>query len=128
MNSSLIFQVQSVLIIALLFFGISKRKQKTTHIRIMKFAIAWDLLLVAQIELTRGAIATASKMTTNPALLNIHVFLAVSTVILYLFVYLAGTKLAGGDESVRLKHKILAGLTMCFRLSTFVTSNLIEIQ
>ncbi len=128
MNTSVFFQLQSILIIALIFFGISKRKQKFTHMKIMKSAILWDLLLVAQIEFSRGAIAKASKMITNPALLNIHVFLAVSTIVFYFFTYYFGNKLAGGNESIRMKHKIFAGLSLIFRLSTFVTSNLIEIQ
>jgi hypothetical protein len=54
--SSIIFQAQSILIVALLIYGVYHRKNRYRHVKIMKSAIIWDLLLVAQIELNRGAI------------------------------------------------------------------------
>lgn len=124
--SSVIFQVQSFLIVALLCFGVSKRKEKFRHMRIMKTAIIWDLLLVAQIELNRSAIAKASKVMENPTLLNIHVSLAVGTVLLYGIIFYTGTKLSKGEESLRKYHKILGLLTLTTRVSTLITSNLID--
>lgn len=123
--SSIIFQVQSILIVALLFFGVSKRKEKFRHMRIMKTAIIWDLLLVAQIELTRGAVAKASKMMENPMLLNIHVSLAIGTVLLYAMIFYTGTKLSKGDESLRKYHKPIGALTLTTRVATLITSYLI---
>jgi hypothetical protein len=93
--------------------------------KIMKAAIIWDLLLVAQIELNRGAIMKASKVVSNPTILNIHVSLAVSSVLLYGIVYYTGTKLSKGDEKVRKWHKGLGILTLTTRILTLITSNLI---
>ena len=124
--SSIIFQVQSFIIVALLLYGVSKRKQKYLHMKIMKFAIIWDLLLVVQIELNRSAILKASKVVSNPMILNIHVSLAVSTVLLYGVVYYFGRRLDKGDESIRKYHKAIGGLTLTTRIATLITSNLID--
>jgi hypothetical protein len=120
--SAVILQIQSFSIVALLFYGVYHRKTKFKHMRIMKTAIIWDLLLVAQIELTRGAIAKASKVVTNPTILNIHVSLAVSTVLLYGLVWYLGTKLSNGDESKRKWHKLVGAITLTARVSTLITS------
>lgn len=93
----------------------------------MKSAIIWDLLLVAQIELTRGAVEKASKVMSNPTILNIHVSLAVSTVLLYLLVWITGTKLKNGNEGIRSIHKPLGILTLTTRIATLITSNLIDV-
>lgn len=126
MSSSFIFQIQSVIIVCLLIYGVTQRKNKYKHIKIMRFSIIWDLLLVAQIELTRGAIVKASKAMTNPLILNIHVSLAIGTVLLYALIFYTGTKLKSGDESIRAKHKIIGICTLTTRLSTFITSFLIN--
>lgn len=126
MSSSVIFQTQSALIVVLLLYGVFKRKERAKHIKIMKTAIIWDLLLVAQIELTRSAIATATKVVTNPVILNIHISLAVSTVLMYGVVYYTGNKLNKGDESFRSKHKVIGLTTLTLRILTLITSNLIE--
>jgi len=123
--SSIIFQIQSFLIVGLLIFGVTKRKEKYKHMKIMKFAIIWDLLLVAQIELNRGAIAKASKVVSNPLILNIHVSLAISTVLLYALVFYTGRKLSQGDESLRKYHKLIGAGTLTIRIATLITSNLI---
>ena len=91
----------------------------------MKAAIIWDLLLVAQIELNRGAIMKASKVVSNPTILNIHVSLAVSSVLLYGIIYYTGTKLSKGDEKIRKWHKGLGIVTLTTRILTLITSNLI---
>ncbi|MFT6633618.1 MAG: hypothetical protein ACJAS4_003589 [Bacteriovoracaceae bacterium] len=93
--------------------------------KIMKAAIIWDLILVAQIELNRGAIMKASKVVSNPTILNIHVSLAVSSVLLYGIVYYTGTKLSKGDEKIRKWHKGLGIVTLTTRILTLITSNLI---
>jgi hypothetical protein len=123
--SSLVFQIQSFLIVGLLIFGVYHRKNRYKHVKIMKSAILWDLLLVAQIELSRGAIAKASKALTNPILLNIHVSLAVSTVLLYLLVFITGQKLLKGNNNIRVVHKSVGIITLTTRIATLITSNLI---
>lgn len=120
--------MQSFIIVGLLLYGVYSRKNRYKHVKIMKTAIIWDLLLVAQIELTRQAIMTASKVTTNPMILNIHVTLAVSTVLLYLVVYLSGRKLLNGDESTRKFHKPIGLVTLTVRILTLITSFLIEVK
>ncbi len=126
MSSSVIFQIQSFLIVATLLFGVYHRRFKSKHMKIMKFAMAWDLLLVLQIELNRGAINKAAQALTNPLLLNIHVGLAVSTVLLYIPVFILGMKLSNGQESVRKPHKFLALTALTLRILTLITSNLIK--
>ncbi len=125
--SSYIFQTQSILIVLLMIYGVSQRKNKYKHVKTMKTAIIWDLLLVAQIEFTRNAIATASKAMTNPTLLNIHISLAISTVLLYGLVAYTGTKLKNGQESIRLRHKLVGVTTLTTRIATLITSFLIEV-
>lgn len=124
----MIFQIQSFLVVGLLLFGVSKRREKYRHMKIMKLAIVWDLLLVAQIELSRQAINTASKASTNPAIMNIHISLAVSTVLLYFVMFYTGNKLAKGDESIRKWHKPIGITTLGIRLLTLITSNMIEVS
>lgn len=126
--SSIIFQAQSFIIVMLLLYGVYNRKNRYKHVKIMKIAIIWDLLLVAQIELSRQAIATASKAITNPLILNVHISLAVSTVLLYGVVFYTGNKLLKGDESFRRFHKPIALITLTTRILTLITSNLIEVN
>ena len=122
LNSTVIFQIQSTLIVALLLFGVAKRRNKALHVKTMLTAIIWDVILVLQIELTRGAIAKASKAPQNSTILNIHVALAVSTVIFYIFMILSGKKLLNGDQSIRSRHRILGLTTLSLRLLTYITS------
>lgn len=123
--SSIIFQVQSFLIVALLLYGVYHRRNRYKHVKIMKSAIVWDLLLIAQIEINRSAIDKASKAMTNPAILNIHISLAIGTVLLYVLIGISGTKLLKGQESIRKFHKGLGILTLTTRIATLITSNLI---
>ncbi len=125
--SSYIFQTQSVIIVALMIYGFTQRKNRYKHIKTMKTVIIWDLLLVAQIELNRGAIATASKAMTNPILLNIHVSLAVGTVLLYGMIFYTGSKLQKGNESIRKFHKPLGFTVLTTRILTLITSFIIEV-
>lgn len=120
--SAMIFQIQSFLIVCVLTFGILKRKNRSLHIKTMLTGIIWDVILILQIELTRGAIKKASKAVSNPMILNIHVALALTTVLLFFFLIFSGTKLKNGNESIRGKHK-LAGMTAyILRIAVFATS------
>lgn len=123
--STIIFQAQSICIVGLIFLGLYHRKNRYQHVKTMKTAIVWDLLLVAQIELTRGAIAKVSNPFSNPLILNIHVILAVSTIVLYFLVFLSGRKLQNGEEGIRKVHKLLGLLTVTTRCATLVTSFLV---
>ena len=123
--STIIFQVQSILIVSLFFYGVYHKRNRYKHVKIMKTAIIWDLLLVAQIEFTRGAIMKASNVVSNPMILNIHVSLAIGSVLLYAVVAYTGTKLKNGDENMRKKHKALGLITLTIRVLTLITSFLI---
>ena len=82
----------------------------------------WDIILILQIELSRSAILKASKAVANPMILNIHVGIAVSTVVLYGFMVYTGRALLSGRTDIRQKHKILGYSTFIMRILTFVTS------
>jgi hypothetical protein len=109
-----------------MLFGIfqlkKRRKNVYKHIKMMKLAMVWDVVLIAQIELNRGAIAKASKLSSNPDILNIHVSLAIATVLLYIFVYRFGKKLYSGQRSYFGRHKALGVLTLIMRIATLITS------
>jgi uncharacterized membrane protein YozB (DUF420 family) len=122
MSSALIFQIQSFIILCILTFGILNRKNRNKHIRAMFTAIIWDILLVLQIELTRDAINKASKVVTNPFILNFHVSLAVSCVLLYFAMLYTGNKLKQNNNSFRNWHKRLGMFTYVLRILTFITS------
>lgn len=122
MSSAVIFQIQSVIIFSLLTYGLMKRRVKEIHMKTMYTAVIWDILLVLQIELNRGAILKASKVPSNPFILNFHVTLAVTSVIGYLFMLYSGKFLKIGDNKLRLLHKRVGFTTYMFRLATLVTS------
>lgn len=115
-------QIQSLAIVVLMLVGIYFRRQRKRHIKIMSFAMIWDVILILQIELSRSAILKASQAVKNTMLLNIHVSFAVSTVIFYAFMVYTGRKLLNGDNSIRPRHKMLGWTTLFLRVLTFITS------
>lgn len=115
-------QIQSLAIVVLMLVGIYFRRQRKRHIKIMSFAMIWDVILILQIELSRSAILKASQAVKNTMLLNIHVSIAVSTVILYAFMVYTGRKLLNGDINIRPHHKMLGWTTLFLRILTFITS------
>lgn len=117
-----LMQAQSLCIVLLMLLGIYKRRQRKLHVRIMSIAMIWDVLLILQIELSRSAILKASHAISNPLALNVHVSIAVSTVILYGFMVYTGRALLSGRNEVRNKHKLLGYSTLFMRILTFVTS------
>lgn len=119
--SAAIFQIQSSLIVLLMIFGVLKRRERQTHVRTMWSVIIWDIALILQIELTRSAINKASKATSNPMILNIHVMLALTTVLLYFFMIYSGKKILNnnGDRSI---HKKAGLTTFVLRIATYITS------
>ena len=126
MTSAIIFQLQSFLILGIMSWGIYLRRQKVIHLKMMSTAIVWDLLLIAQIELNRGAIDKASASmfsnTLSHTILNIHIVLAVSSVLLYIAMIISGRKLLKGSLTIRPKHKLLGWTTYIVRILTFITS------
>jgi len=121
--STVIFQIQSFLILCIMIYGVTKAKRdRTLHIKIMLSAMLWDLLLILQIELSRQAVATAMKITENPLLLKIHLFFAIGSVLLYTVMIYSGRRVYKGDHGFRGKHKALGLTTLVFRTMTLLTS------
>lgn len=119
---TLLMQSQSLFIVILMIAGIIVRRRRLLHIRIMSLAMIWDVILILQIELSRSAILKASHAVTNALALNVHVTIAVTTVILYGFMVHSGLKLLKGDNSIRPRHKTLGWTTLTMRILTFITS------
>lgn len=125
MTSALIFQIESFLIMSLMIYGvyvIKTTKNRKKHVTLMNTAMLWDVVLILQIELSRGAINKASQVMTNSMLLKIHLFFAISSVLLYLVMFVSGRKILAGDVSRIPKHKSAGLVTLVFRILTFVTS------
>jgi uncharacterized membrane protein YozB (DUF420 family) len=117
-----LMQTQSFFILALMIFGISQAKNRARHVKIMAATMIWDVLLILQVELSRGAIMKASKAMINPLWLNIHVSIAVTTVILYVFMVLTGRKVLQGEGQLLKRHRLLGWATLAMRTLTFATS------
>ena len=121
-TSAVAFQIQSIIVYSLMVFGISKRKQRKVHVPTMITVLTWDILLILQIELNRGAVEKASKALINPLILNIHVSFAVSCVVFYLLLIYTGKKLLKGDNNYRLRHRIFGWTAFTLRTLTLITS------
>ena len=117
-----LLQIQSLSIVLLMLAGIFVRRRRSIHVKIMSVAMVWDVLLILQIELSRSAILKASAAMTNTLALNVHVTIAISTVVLYIFMVYTGRKLLAGQNEIRPRHKFLGWTTLAMRVLTFVTS------
>lgn len=115
-------QLQSFLILCLLVYGVLNHRYRSRHVKIMSTAMIWDIILILQIELSRGAIAKASQALVNPMILNIHVSIAVSTVVLYGVMVFLGRKVLAGEGRLLPLHRKFGYFTLTLRVLTFVTS------
>ena len=115
-------QLQSICIVLLMTWGLAVRRQRKLHVKIMSVAMIWDVLLILQIELSRSAILKASKALSNALALNVHVSIAVATVVLYGFMVYTGRKLLANQNEVRRAHRFLGYTTFLMRILTLVTS------
>lgn len=117
-----IMQLQSFCIVVLMITGVFFHKKKNLHVKIMSFSMLWDVILILQIELSRSAILKASKAMTNSMALNIHVSIAVLTVVFYGFMIHSGRSVLSGNKLMRNRHKLLGYSTLSLRILTFITS------
>lgn len=117
-----LMQSQSLIIVVMMIIGIAVHRRRSLHVKIMGSIIFWDILLILQVELGRKAIMKASKALTNPAILNIHVSIAVSTVLLYIVMILTGRKVLAGNTDILPQHRRIGYTTFVMRLLTFATS------
>lgn len=122
MTSAQIFQLQSFLVFSLLTLGVVFRKKRSLHVKFMATALIWDILLILQIELTRSAVGKASEALQNPMILNIHVALALASVLLYVFMLYSGLKMLKNENAIRPRHRTLGYVTYIMRLLTLITS------
>src|SRR5690606_10046783 len=114
-----LMQTQSFCIVLLMIVGILYRKRRQLHVKIMSLTIIWDVILILQVELSRSAILKATNVVKNSMILNIHVSLAIATVVLYGFMIYTGRKMLANEPGVRAKHKVLGYTTFIFRVLTF---------
>jgi hypothetical protein len=117
-----LMQFQSLCIVLTMTLGIIVRNKRKLHIKIMSLTIIWDIILILQIELSRSAILKASKAMSNEFALNLHVSIAVLTVIFYGLMIQSGRSIINGHNEMRKKHRILGFTTYALRILTFVTS------
>jgi uncharacterized membrane protein YozB (DUF420 family) len=120
--SAILFQLQSFAIICLLVFGISQHRNRLKHKQIMWSAVIWDLILIVQIELNREAVEKALTTQDNTPILNIHVCLALITVVLYFVAIYLGQSVLKGKNHLLKFHKNLGKLVLLLRVMTFITS------
>ncbi len=126
MDSATIFQIQSTLILLLMYFGVYKKYNRVLHRKIMLTAIVWDVLLILQIEFTRQAINKASKIDVNPTILNVHVAMALTCVLIYFALIHSGLKLFKNDRSFISRHKFLAYAVLVLRTLVYITSYFVK--
>jgi hypothetical protein len=122
LSSQVLFQLQSTIILMLMYIGIYYRQFPTRHVKIMATTIAWDLILILQIELSRGAIKKAADAIINPTFLTIHISIAVTTVFLYFGMIYTGRKMLQKDYSVHKLHRLMGRTAVLFRTMTYITS------
>lgn len=122
MTSAVVFQIQSFLIYSMMVFGIIKRKNRKIHVPTMAAVLIWDVILILQIELNRGAVEKASKAVINPMILNIHVTFAVLSVVFYILLVITGRKLLAGEHQIRAKHRLFGWSAFTLRTLTLITS------
>lgn len=120
--SAILFQIQSIIIVGLLIWGIRNSKNRKKHIQLMSYAIAWDILLILQIELNRHAVEKAVTLDDNSHWLNIHVSLAVATVIFYFIMIALGRKVLSGKTNLIPLHRKFGYFTFLLRILTLITS------
>lgn len=112
--------IASFFILVLYLYGRSKwRSNNLLHRKLMLTAFAADLVLVAALVIGRQALAKVEM--AMPLALQVHVPVAVLTVILYFPTVIAGIQLAQG-KPVRARLARLDKVLTTARILTFMTS------
>lgn len=110
----------SALILVTIAIGLSFRRDRNVHPKIMFGAFTADVALVLYIELTRGAVERVVSEVS--VILWIHAAISLTVVLLYITMIVLGLKLKGGNEAVRNTHRNLGYTFVVFRSANFVTS------
>lgn len=118
--------LSSFLILGLFLWGRSLRfKNLRIHIRVMLVCFAADLILVLALVMMKDALSQVSL--DMHWTLQIHIPIAVSTVVLYFFTVRAGYRLYKGDESARPLLRGLDKVLLTFRVLTLLTSVMVSV-
>jgi uncharacterized membrane protein YozB (DUF420 family) len=116
----------SFLILVLFLYGRSLwRKNNLLHRKIMLTAFACDVVLVAALVVGRDALSKVGPGMSLP--LSIHVPIAVTTIILYVFTVIAGIQLSKGKPTRQRLRRLDKALTTA-RILTFVTSVWVQLH
>jgi hypothetical protein len=108
----------SIGVCGLLVVGYANRRRRRVHIPLMVAAFVIDMAMVAYIELTRDAIATAKeKMST---MMIVHISVSVTVILLYLGQIFSGFRKACGSEGRW--HGAAGRWLIITRLGNLVTS------
>ncbi len=105
-----------------MYVGVYFRRNRNRHVKIMLTSIVWDFILILQIELARKAIMKAADAALHPSLLLVHLFFAVGSVVLYIFMLRSGYQILKGNTDKRSFHKKMGFITLFFRTMTLFTS------
>ena len=122
MSTAVFFQTQSIIIYALMIFGIMKRRNRKIHVPVMSAVLILDVLLILQIELGRSAVEKAANAIVNPIILNIHITFAVLSVVFYVLLVVTGIKLLRGKHTIRPRHRLFGWTAFALRTLTLLTS------
>jgi len=114
--------IVSASILALILWGRSyHNKCRKTHIRLMGLAMTLDILLV--LFLVFGKRVLPKVQTHFSPLLGIHIFMALSVVVLYFMALRYGIKIIKGfEKEYRPKMRKLDRVFIPLRVGTLVTS------
>lgn len=110
----------STIIVVALVVGLSLRRRRNIHPKIMFSAFVADLLLVLYIEFTRGAVERV--VSGVDLLLWFHVSVSVATLVFYVVLIILGRQLLNGREEKRALHRKLAIIFCVLRSVNYVTS------
>jgi hypothetical protein len=115
-----VFHLVSTLVILILICGFLVRRRRPIHIPLMVAAFSLDLMLVAAIEIRRGAIG---KVVAGPGpLLGFHVAMSLVALASYVAMAVLGRRLSSGREHLRPWHRRVAWVLAGSRTANYVTS------
>ncbi|MFK8138200.1 MAG: hypothetical protein AB8E15_07570 [Bdellovibrionales bacterium] len=120
----MIASIVSFIILCLFIYGRSLHaKNRSQHIKIMKTVIVADTALVLYLALIQRVLVKVNADMS--VLLMVHIFFALSTVLLYWVMMYHGIRAVKGFESSRRLIKPLDRILLPFRILTFLTSSLL---
>ncbi|HYC76856.1 MAG TPA: hypothetical protein VEI02_04420 [Planctomycetota bacterium] len=119
----LAFDVANVVIFAAILVGVALRRRRLAHVRIMTASFVADVLMVAVIELQRGAVAKTLEQarTVSDGLLSFHIFVSVASLALWVYQLVGGRRILHGAGSLS-RHRAGAWAFLVFRATNVGTA------